>query len=48
MKNKKAYEAPKMNVTAIAAENVIMASALISLDEANIIGKGKVNWIDIN
>lgn len=48
MKNKKAYEAPKMNVTAIAAENVIMASTLINLDASKLMGKGKVNWIDIN
>lgn len=47
MKHNRTYEAPKINVTVIKTEDVIMASALISLDKANIIGKGKVKWIEI-
>lgn len=49
MRNNKTYEAPEMNVTVIEADDVIMASGtLISLDESKLMGKGKVEWIDIN
>lgn len=48
--NKTTYEAPEMNVTVIEADDVIMASgALINLDDpSKLMGKGKVEWIDIN
>lgn len=50
MRNNKTYEAPEMNVTVIEADDVIMASGmLINLDDpSKLMGKGKVNWIDIN
>lgn len=49
--NKTTYEAPEMNVTVIEADDVIMASGttLINLDDpSKLMGKGKVEWIDIN
>ena len=49
MKNNKTYEAPKMNVTVIEADDVIMASGtLINLETSKLMGHGKVEWIDIN
>ena len=49
MRNNKTYEAPEMNVTVIEAGDVIMASGtLINLDPSKLMGKGKVEWIDIN
>lgn len=50
MRNNKTYEAPEINVTVIEAGDVIMASGtLINLDDpSKLMGKGKVEWIDIN
>ena len=50
MRNNKTYEAPEVNVTVIEADDVIMASGtLINLDDPSMLmGKGKVEWIDIN
>ena len=50
MRNNKKYEAPEVNVTVIEAGDVIMASGtLINLDDpSKLMGKGKVEWIDIN
>lgn len=50
MRNNKTYEAPEVNVTVIEAGDVIMASGtLINLDDpSKLMGKGKVEWIDIN
>lgn len=45
--NLKKYEAPFMNVTQIKTEDVIMASTLKTIDSNKLMGKGKVNWIDI-
>ena len=48
-KNLKNYEAPSVSVTQIKAEDIIMASGtLIKLeDSTKLMGKGKINWIDI-
>lgn len=47
-KNLKNYEAPSVSVTQIKAEDIIMASrTLIKLEGSNLMGKGKINWIDI-
>ena len=50
MRNNKTYGAPEVNVTVIEADDVIMASGtLINLDDpSKLMGKGKVEWIDIN
>lgn len=50
MRNNKTYEAPEVNVTVIEADDIIMASGtLINLDDpSKLMGKGKVEWIDIN
>lgn len=47
-KNLKNYEAPSVSVTQIKAEDIIMASGtLIKLEDSKLMGKGKINWIDI-
>lgn len=47
-KNLKNYEAPSVSVTQIKAEDIIMASGtLINLEDSKLMGKGKINWIDI-
>ncbi len=49
MRNNKTYEAPEMNVTVIEADDVIMASGTLkNLETSKLMGKGKVEWIDIN
>lgn len=48
--NIKKYEAPLAKVTCLKTEDVIMASPISELsviDNAKLMGKGKVNWIDI-
>lgn len=45
---RKNYEAPKFSVTELCAEDIIMASTLITLTQDNLLGKGKVNWIELN
>lgn len=48
--NMKKYEAPLAKVTCLKTEDVIMASAietLSSIDSGKLMGKGKVNWVDI-
>lgn len=48
MKNIKKYEAPKMSVTKIESDDIIMASSLINLDQTKLMGKGKIEWIDVD
>lgn len=46
-KNLKKYEAPSASVTKVEADDIIMASTLITLDKSKLMGKGKINWIDV-
>ena len=45
--NMKKYEAPLAKVTCLKTEDVIMASALSEIASDKLMGKGKVNWVDI-
>lgn len=47
MKKMRKYEAPTLEVTKIESGDIIMASALINLAGDKLMGKGKINWIDI-
>ncbi len=49
MKEMKKYEAPTLEVTKIESGDIIMASTLKTIEgEGKLMGKGKINWIDIN
>lgn len=49
MKEVKKYEAPTLEVTKIESGDIIMASGtLINLTDDKLMGKGKIEWIDIN
>ena len=48
MKSIKKYEAPKMSVTIIESDDIIMVSSLINLDQTKLMGKGKIEWIDVD
>lgn len=48
MKKNIKYEAPKMSVTKLESDDIIMASTLITLDRDKLMGKGKIEWIDVD
>lgn len=48
MKKNIKYEAPKMSVTKLKSDDIIMASTLINLDRGKLMGKGKIEWIDVD
>lgn len=49
MKEVKKYEAPTLEVTKIESGDIIMASGtLIDLTNDKLMGKAKIEWIDIN
>lgn len=48
MKKTIKYEAPKMSVTKLKSGDIIMASTLITLGQGKLMGKGKIEWIDVD
>lgn len=44
--NKK-YEAPLAKVTYLKTDDVIMISSLAEITRSNLMGKGKIEWVDI-
>ena len=45
---KKMYEAPALMVTEIEAEDIILVSGLITVINENLLGKGTIDFIDID
>ena len=45
---KKIYEAPALMVTEIEAEDIILVSGLITVADADLLGEGTIEFIDID